>query len=159
MKSLVVFYSRTGNSKKVASEIAKCLIADIEEITEPKSRTGIIGWIISGKDATCKKVTKINKINKVIENYDLVIVGTPVWAWNISSPIRSFLMEYGIKMKKIAFFATMGGDGDKRTFMEMEKLCQKKPICTLTILDKQIKNDQFKDVIVKFVDNLSKDAN
>jgi len=48
MKTLVAYYSRTGNTKKVAVEIAKNLKADIDEIIDKKDRSGMIGWIIGG---------------------------------------------------------------------------------------------------------------
>ncbi|HBP51341.1 TPA: flavodoxin, partial [Candidatus Shapirobacteria bacterium] len=51
MKTLVVFYSRTGNTRRMGELIAQKLHADIDEIIDQKSRSGIIGWILSGRDA------------------------------------------------------------------------------------------------------------
>ena len=78
MKKLVVFYSRSGNTQKVALEIARSLRADVDEIIDLKDRTRkIIGWLIAGKDASQKKLTEI-KFKKDPKNYDLVIIGTPI---------------------------------------------------------------------------------
>jgi flavodoxin len=74
MKTLVVFYSRTGNTRKVGKEMTKHLKADIDEIVDKKRRCGILGWLGSGKDALRKKLTEI-EYQKKPENYDMVIVG------------------------------------------------------------------------------------
>ena len=57
MKSLVVYYSRTGNAKFVAQTIAEQLGSEIEEIKDLKSREGALGWISAGRDATQKAST------------------------------------------------------------------------------------------------------
>lgn len=64
MKALVAFYSRTGNTKKLAEEISKILEADIEEIRDKKDRSGAIGWLFAGKDATSKETTELEKTEK-----------------------------------------------------------------------------------------------
>ena len=57
MKNLVVYYSRTGRTKKIAKEIQERLNADIEEIHDVKNREGILGWLSAGRDAGTKKTT------------------------------------------------------------------------------------------------------
>jgi len=56
---LVVFYSRSGNTKKVATDIASALGADLEEIVEKKNRQGNLGWLSGGRDAMKKAQTEI----------------------------------------------------------------------------------------------------
>jgi len=137
MKALVVFYSRTGNTRKVGNKIAKILKADIDEIIDMKDRRGIIGWFVSGKDASQGNPAQIkNKLNP--EKYDLLIIGTPVWAWTITPAIRAYLRKYNLKGKKpkIAFFCTCGGNSSK-TFTEMQAL-SKKPLASLVVSDKKL---------------------
>lgn len=142
MKSLVVYYSRTGNTRKAADSIARLLKSDIEEITDTKNRDGVIGYLKSGRDAMLKKTTVIKQIRKNHSGYDLVIIGTPVWAWNVSTPVRTYLMEHKKeigKVKRIAFFCTEGGSGGKKAFMEMEKECNKKPAAVLELLEREVR--------------------
>jgi flavodoxin len=133
MKILVVFYSRTGNTRRVGEEIAKNLNADIDEIIDKKKRNGIIGWLGCGRDALFKKLTEIEN-KKRPEEYDVAIIGTPVWAGTISSAIRTYLLQN--KFNKTAFFCTCGGDKGK-TFNEMEKLSTK-PQAVLELKYKEI---------------------
>ncbi|MFH1248895.1 MAG: NAD(P)H-dependent oxidoreductase [archaeon] len=86
MKTLVVYYSRTGTTKKVASEIASILKCGIEEIIDLKNRSGPIGWINAGRDGMKKILSDISRIKKNPADYDLVIIGTPIWGGNVSPP-------------------------------------------------------------------------
>ena len=61
MRALVVFYSRTGNTKRIAEDISKTLNADIEELYDAKGRKGITGWLVSGMDARLKRKANLRK--------------------------------------------------------------------------------------------------
>jgi flavodoxin len=80
LKSLVVYYTRTGNARFVAETIAAEVGADIEEVIDLKKRSGILGWLRGGSDARKGKETEITQTQKVPANYDLIVVGTPIWA-------------------------------------------------------------------------------
>lgn len=103
MKALVVYYSRTGNTKKVATAIANGFKCDIEEIKDTKNRSGIWGWLMSGRDASKKLLTNIKDVEKDLDSYDIVIIGGPIWAWNLSAPVRTFLSKYAHQIRSAAF--------------------------------------------------------
>lgn len=107
MKSLVVYYSRTGNAKFVAETIAAEMGSDIEEIVDLKKREGKLGWMSAGRDATGGRETQIKPTTKVPADYDLIIVGTPVWAWRPSAAIKTYLCKNDLSGKKVALFFTM----------------------------------------------------
>lgn len=151
MKTLIVFYSRTGTTRKVAHEIQKALKADAEELID-KNRSGPIGYMIAGKEATLEKLTDIKPIKKDPKKYNLIIIGTPVWAFNMCSAIRTYLTEN--KLKKVAFFCTMDGSGDDRTFRKMQELTQLKPKATLTLKTKDVHKKDFSKEIKEFVKKL-----
>ena len=75
-KILVVYYSRTGNTRRVAEAISKEIGCDIEEIFDKKNRKGIIGYIRSGKDAVRKNITEIHDLTTETNHYDLILVET-----------------------------------------------------------------------------------
>jgi len=154
-KILVVFYSRTGNTKKVAEEIAAELKCDIEEILDTKDRSGMSGYMASGKEAMKKQVAVIKEIKNNPANYDLVILGTPVWAGKMSSPVRTYVIQNKEKLKNVAFFCTMGGGGNKKAFADMEEAIGKKPAATMTILEREVKKNEYKAKVEGFVKELS----
>ena len=132
MKSLVVFYSRTGKTKEAGKAISLNLKSDIDEIIDDKSRKGIFGWLGGGRDALREKLTKIRYKKNPID-YDLVVIGTPVWAGRMTPAIRTYLSKN--KFKSIAFFCTCGGNKGK-TFDEMEILSNK-PIAVLELSNRK----------------------
>jgi len=149
MKTLVAFYSRTGNTKKVSLSIAKILKADIDEIIDLKDRRGIRGWLGGGKDAFFKKSTTI-KNKKDASKYGMVVIGTPVWVGTMVPAVRSYLSKY--KLKKVAFFCTCGSHQAK-TFRNMEQLSNK-PLATLDLKDKKIGDKESEEKIKDFCKKL-----
>ena len=64
MKSLVVYYTRTGVTKFVAQTIAAELGSDIEEVVDLKNRAGKLGWMSAGRDSMQGKETQIAPTTK-----------------------------------------------------------------------------------------------
>ena len=151
MKTLVVYYSRTGTTKKIGEEIAKKLRADVEEIRDTVDRKGVWGWLISGRDAMKRRLTKLHRPSKNPANYELVIIGTPVWAGNVSVPVRTYLAAFKDKFKKVAFFCTLGSKGDKRTFSEMEKVIAAEPVATLAIATKETAVNTYSEKLENYI--------
>lgn len=149
-KILVVYYSRTNTTKKVAVQLVEKLGADVEEIKDTVDRTGARGYLISGRDATLRRLTVLEKSEKNPANYDLVIIGTPIWSWNMSVPVRTYIAENKDKFREVAFFCTMGGSGDERAFREMSEIIGKQPVTTLTLKTVEVVKNLGDEKIDKF---------
>ncbi len=152
MKVLVSFYSKTGNTRRVALEIARDLKADVDELTDFKNRGGILGYVVGCKDTIRKKFATIKQA-KNPSKYEITVVGTPIWAFNIVPAIRTYLSKN--KFKKVAFFCTFGGKGDKKVFKDMEKIC-KKPVAIMSLIDKKVKRGDYKKEVEKFCKKIEK---
>jgi flavodoxin len=122
MSSLVVFYSRTGNSKFVAEKVVSELSADTEEVVDLKNRRGWLGFIRAGYDATRGRETMIEKTQKSPKDYNLIVVGTPVWNSRLTPAIRTYLKENDLSQKRIALFSTNEGRGAEKTLGMMKSL-------------------------------------
>jgi flavodoxin len=155
MKILIVFYSRTNTTKKIAQELAGQLGADTEEIISVKNYQGPFGYLAAGREATLKKPAKIQPTIKNPADYDLVIIGTPIWSFNVSSPVRAYLKQNKNNFKKAAFFCAMGGSGDKKAFAEMENICGQKPLATLTLLTKEVIENKYLEKLKEFLEKIS----
>ena len=155
MKTLVVFYSRTGTTKKVALEIANKLGAEIEEIKDTVNHSGVKGYLVSGRDAMKKRLTTLELTTKNPADFDLVIIGTPIWGWNMSVPVRTYITEKKDDFKKVALFCTMGGTGDDKAFAEMEQIIGQKPLSTLALLTRDVAKNYFAEKLEKFTAALS----
>jgi flavodoxin len=109
LKSLVVYYSRTGNTRFVAETIAAEIGADVEEVIDLKKRSGAFGFLSGGFAARLGKQTKIAPTTKSPVGYDLIIAGTPVWAGRPSPAITTYLKKNDLSGKKVAVFFAQGG--------------------------------------------------
>lgn len=156
MKALVVFYSRTGTTKKVAETIAKSLKCDIEELIDLKNRKGILGFFSGGRDAAARNLTCIAQPKKDQRSYDITILGTPIWAWNMCPAIRTYITKYKNNLKKVAFFCTMDGSGGKNAFKEMAGLCKKKPIGAVELRKKEVVKEKNIPMIKDFIKAIRK---
>lgn len=104
MKTLVVYFTRTGNSKFAAETIAAELGADIEEVIDLKKRQGKLAYMSCGRDAMSGKETEIAQTNKNPADYDLIVITQPVWAWSPTPAIRTYVSKNGFSGKKVALF-------------------------------------------------------
>ena len=140
MNCLVVYYSKTGLTRKVGESLSDLLQCDREELFDKKKRNGLQGLVSMGLEGILKKMADIKEPVKDPANYDLVVIGTPVWCMSLSSPVRSYLFRHRGRFKAVAFFASQGSIGSGNAFKEMEKICGKKPVSTMEI-DKRDKLD------------------
>jgi flavodoxin len=161
MKSLVVYYSRTGNTKTAGEAIAKELGADREEIIDMKKRTGLkpIRWLIAGMDARRRKQTNI-RTQKKPEAYDMIIVGTPIWGGKMAPAVRTYLTNNNLGGKKVGFFCTAGGSGTEKAFEEVKKLAPKSSVVgSLGILADEVESGSYKEKVKSFVKSLGSRKN
>jgi len=153
-KALVVYYSRTGTTKQVAEAIADGLGAELEEIVDTKSRKGMLGFVAGGKDARLNKPTEIQDVRSDPSAYNLVVIGTPVWASSVTPAIRTYMTRCKDALPGVAFFLTTGGTGIDRTFEQMAELCGKQPITRLALRTKEVRKGQASDKVEAFVREL-----
>jgi len=152
MSSLVVYYSKTGVTRKAAVAISRMLGSDIEEIVDLKNRGGIMGWLMGGRDACLKNLTEIKRPKKDPSKYNYVVIGTPVWV-TVTPAVRTYITKKCRSLKKVAFFCTNDGSPGN-TFKVMQELCGKKPVAALSLSRKDMRSGEYFDKIRKFVSKI-----
>lgn len=110
-KKLIVYFTYTNNTKKIAEKIKAKLNCDILEIKPVKPYDSDYDTVVrlEQNNETAKKTPDIEKINVDLSKYDEVILGIPVWWYTIAPVIRTFLKQNDLSGKKIIPFATNGG--------------------------------------------------
>jgi flavodoxin len=142
MKSLIIYYSRGGNAKFVAQKIAEKLGADTEEVIDKKNRRGWIGFLTAGRDATQGKETQIEETKFLPSNYDLIVVGTPIWAGRPSPAIRTYLSKNDLSKKKVALFFTFGGRNEEKATANTKALLSSSNIVGTLAIKSALKKPQ-----------------
>ena len=151
---LVVFYSRTGTTRGLAGQIADMLDCQAEEVVDVQPRSGLLGFVKGGMHALKGRPTQIGEVKNDPAAYDLVIIGTPVWAGTMTPAIRTYITQQKDRLPEVAFFLTTGGTGIERTFRHMQELCGKPPKATLGLRQKAVLKEDVTEAVRAFVEAL-----
>lgn len=155
MKTLIVYYSKTGNTKKVAEELSEKLQADIEEIEDKKNRAGFLNWFRSGRDGMKKSGTEIGEMEKNPEEFDLVVLGSPIWGWNMTPAVRTYVEKNKEKIKNYAFFITSGNTEVSKIAPHFQDIIGQKPSAQVGFNAREMKDQKLHaEKISEFIDSL-----
>ncbi len=126
-KSLIIYYSWSGNTRSLAKTIKGLTGADIVEVIPqtpyPSEYNKTVSQAKKEVDSNYKPPIKTEIKN--ISEYGLIFVGSPNWWGTISSPIRSVLASHDFSGKRIAPFITHEGSRMGRAAEDIKKLCPK----------------------------------
>ena len=121
-RKLVVYYSLSGNTAFIGKTIAETIGADVLELMlkkEMKPR-GFMKYVRGGKQVFRKEKPELLPMDKEPSSYDVLFIGTPVWAFSFTPALRTFFENVKLSGKKIALFCCSGG-GPGKTVEKMKK--------------------------------------
>ncbi len=115
MNTLVLYYSFSGNTRLIAETVATELNADLEELKpiKPLNASGA-GYVMWGlRQLVSQNKPPLLPLEHDPDAYDRIVIGTPVWSYTVTPPIRTFLDEHHFSEKKITLFCCHGGNYGK----------------------------------------------
>ena len=122
-KTLVIYYSRSGNTKQIADYIGEKTNADVIRLetvrTYPSDYDEMLDTAKEEQINGGRPELKNKNIN--IADYDTLFLGYPIWWGEIATPVYTFLDEYDLSSKKIAPFVTSGSSGVSGTPTDIKK--------------------------------------
>lgn len=128
-KSLVVYFSATGNTKSLAEKIAEEADSDIFEIVPEEPYTSA-DLNYSNSDCRANKEhndeTARPAISSKLENidsYDTIFIGYPIWWGTMPKIINTFLDTYDLSGKTVMPFCTSGGSGISTSVSDIKSAC------------------------------------
>ncbi len=130
MKIAIAYYSKSGNCKIVAEKICDILknagqTAETFEIKLAKefSKIGIFNYFLEGKSSYKQEKPELAPMDFNPEQFDCIILGTPVWASDMASPMRTFISNNldTLRSKSVSAFMCLAG---KDASQELEKMRQ-----------------------------------
>lgn len=154
-KVLVVIYSRTGTTKKVALKLNQLYGFEVEEIIDKKTRIGALNYLLSAKEALKEKEATIKQPEKDVAEYDLVIIGTPVWASNMAPAVRTYINKVKAKINNVAFICTEGASGAQKTLVKLQSLIEKPSKGNLVLMTKDVTKDNYEKKLKEFIAKLN----
>ena len=124
-KVLIVYLSRTKNTKAVAEIIHKKVggdLATLELVTPyPENYQQIVAQV--AKENESGFLPPLKTTIDSIEKYDVVFVGFPTWGMQLPPPVKSFLKQYDLSGKTVIPFNTNAGYGVGSSFETVKHLC------------------------------------
>jgi flavodoxin len=94
-KTLIIYFSQTGNTKAVCEALQKAIGADIVEVTDVTKET-----------EKAKEITVIEPKTIDLTKYSSIILGSPIWAVQLAPAIQAVLQNNDFKGKKVALVTT-----------------------------------------------------
>ena len=119
---LVVHYSLSGNTERVAEDLATRLGAEREKIGDSKNRRGLLGYLRAALDSIREKPAELSGLDKNPNDYALTLIGTPIWAGKITPAVRTYLRMNRGRFNDVAFFTTSGSTVAEKVVPAMERL-------------------------------------
>ncbi len=139
MKTIIVYYSLEGFTKKWAEKIAERTGADLLALHPVKEypSSGAKKFLWGGKSALMGDKPKLQPYIFNAEKYERVILAYPVWASSVTPPVRSFAEENreALSGKKIGAIATFMGSGAEKSIKKLAKLIGAEPQPQLILTD------------------------
>ncbi len=125
-KMLIVYYSYSHNTQKVAEAIQKATGADIFEIKAEGSYPDEYRPMTEQAKQEIQSGFRPKLLSQIdnIEQYDTIFLGSPNWWGTITPQVSSFLSTYNLQGKKIIPFITHGGGGMQNTVRDLTAQCQ-----------------------------------
>ena len=125
-KTLVVYFSASGTTRKIAEMIAEVGDFSLYEITPKELYTSEdLNWMNKKSRSSVEMSNKtirpeITDTDAHIKEYDTIILGFPIWWYVAPTIVNTFLEKYDFSGKKIVLFATSGGSGFGNTVKELK---------------------------------------
>lgn len=124
-KTLIVYFSWGGNTRTVANHIHDLIGGDVVEVETvipyPDSYEEVIQIAPGELESDYRPELKTKVEN--MDEYDTLIVGTPIWGGHLTPAMKSFLASYDLSGKAIAPFCTHGGSGTAQSVNDIRSVC------------------------------------
>jgi flavodoxin len=149
-KLLIVYYSRTGTTAHVAHQIAEALGADLDVIEDATARDGVLGCVRSALEATLYGLPAV-RWQRDPADYELVVIGTPVWLGNLASPVRSYLFQQRARLPRVGFFTTSRGHWAEQAQRELALLCAAPAAVSGSFLEQEVLAGSHQSELTRFI--------
>ena len=119
-KTLILYYSRTGNTKMCCEALQKELGADLIEIKDLINRDGGWGFFTGALGSMFNVHTNIDPLNPDLSPYKNIIIASPIWTGTLSTAIRTLIDKNRFDNKQVVMFTTTNA-AEKEKYIEKSK--------------------------------------
>ena len=152
-KSIILYYSFEGSTKRVATYLGEKLNIPCEQIKLEKdfSSKGFTKYVWGGSQVVMKKKPTLETLYVNLDEYDTVFLGSPIWAGSYAPAIRTLLEDGILKDKNIAFFYCHdGGPGSAETKIKQAVSINNNLIATYGLTNIKVNFESLKDGVLEW---------
>ena len=151
----IYYYSLSGRTKEVCVELSRLLNCYIEGIVDLRERRGFLQFFRNGFEALFNKETQIAPLKSSVRDFDVVIVGTPIWAGKIPPAVRTFVNQNASDIRKYALVFTYGFELAKRAVSAFEKILGAPPAGIAGCTTREVDEENFSNELQNFIKMIS----
>ncbi|MFW5682879.1 MAG: flavodoxin family protein [Phycisphaeraceae bacterium] len=132
-RTLVAFYSHTKHTRQQGEALAQRLDAEREPIVPRRPFRWPADLWRAGRMAFTGETQPLEPPRHDPDEFDVVVVGTPVWAWHVTPPVLSWLQQHRDRLPAVACFATYGGVGAAKVVDDIAAASGQQPFAKVLI--------------------------
>lgn len=135
-KTLIVYYSWSGNTRHIAGKIQQQTggtLFELKPVNEyPRSYGACVD--VAKKEIDTEFTPELKAMPENLDSYDTIFVGSPIWWHTLASPVLSFIKNNDLSGKTIIPFCTHGGGGQGKFSQDVARFCRKSVILDELVL-------------------------
>ncbi|MBG9390047.1 flavodoxin family protein [Caenimonas aquaedulcis] len=157
--TLIVFYSLTGNSRRLGQLLAAQTGWPVGEVLEERPRTaGASGYLRCAVDSLFHRSPEVRYQGPEPSDFANVVLVAPIWAGRIAGPMRSFARAYGSRLQRIALLTTMGGRGGSNAVAEIGRVAGRDPVLAEVVTAQEVQDGSCAQAVEAFAKAVERSA-
>ena len=164
-KTLLVYYSYTGNVKSIANEFLKTVDADVLEVLPAQEGlkyeadnyaigSALIKAIRDNPDKA-ESYPEIKPYKIDLEQYSNIVIATPLWWRNMAAPMQTFLFQEGNKLtnKNIMLIVSSASSGISSVIDDAKRLVNKKNLTGEALWINNSNRSEMSTLLTQWIEN------
>lgn len=135
---LVIVYSYTGTSRRVAELLCGQQNWQLATVTEVRPRSGAMGSLRCVLDSILRRQPAIGYDGPPPGDFDAVVLVSPIWMLRLAGPMRSFVARQRGRLPDIAVLSVMGGQGAPNAAAEIADILGRAPILSSSVTMREV---------------------
>lgn len=149
-KTLIVCYSNTGTSRRVADLLSGKFQWPRGEVSEARSRAGTVGTLRCVMDSLLRRHPSIRYEGPDPRGFETVVLIAPIWLAELAGPMRSFVRDHAAGLKRVAVISVMGGQGATNAFAEIDRILGRPPILSTSFTARAVDDGSYASALEAF---------
>lgn len=149
-KVLVVSYSYTGTSRRLAQLLRDQQGWEVAEIREARPRRGALGNLRCLLDSLLRRCPEIRYDGPLPRHFDTVVLVSPIWGQRLAGPMRSFVTRRRDHLPDVVVVSVMGGSGAPNAVAEIGLIIGRAPILDIALTMREINDGNCAERLRRF---------